>query len=228
MQSIIKKLSLLTILAVLHTVTWAQIKGSRNVIKEERSISGVEKLVLRGAANLYLTQGNNESLTIEADDNIVPIVITEVNGGVLEIGMDKWVRDYEKFNIYLTVKQLNSIKVSGACDIEAKSLFKSNESFVLEVSGATDVDLILEVPSIKCSVSGASDVTLKGNSTQMEVDINGASDFKAVEFLVQKATVLVSGASNADVNVAQEITYDERGASDIRYKGSPNLIKYQK
>lgn len=97
---------------------------------------------------------------------------------------------------------------------------KKKREFI-ESSGASDIDLFLDVDELQIESSGASDIKLKGRATDFELINSGASSLKAGDFEVKEAYLDCSGASDSDVNITEKIKIDPSGACTIKYKGSP-------
>ena len=199
------------------------VKGDGDVVKEERKVSGFNSLEVGGAFTVYLYQGNKESLTIEADKNLMEFIRTEVKGDRLEIYTEnKSINKFTKMNIYLTFVDLEMIDVSGAADIlgEGKMQFKD---LTLEASGASEVELELEVSMLRADFSGASEVELAGKAASVKCECSGASEIDAYDLMIKHGEFDVSGASDAKVNVSDMLEVDVSGAASLKYKGDPKL-----
>src|SRR3990170_5909134 len=86
---ILALMSMLAIFAVSCKWTVGFVRGSGNVVTEERDVSDFHKIHLSGIGNLIITQGEEESLTIEADDNIMPLISADVSGERLTISFKR-------------------------------------------------------------------------------------------------------------------------------------------
>src|ERR1035438_7091589 len=93
-------------------------RGSGNVIKQERTVTAFNAIRISGAFDLILSQGNTQSVTVEADDNLMPIIKTEVKGDELIIENTKPIHESHTLKVYVTVKELKKIDLSGAVDME--------------------------------------------------------------------------------------------------------------
>ncbi|GAJ20157.1 unnamed protein product, partial [marine sediment metagenome] len=119
MALIIAVISVLAVFAASCKWTIGLVRGSGDIETEERDVSGFHKVYLEGIGNLIITQGDEESLVIEADDNIIPLIRADVSGDRLTIGFK---RGYSfipaaKIKFHLTVIDLDKISISGAGDI---------------------------------------------------------------------------------------------------------------
>lgn len=199
------------------------VKGDGNVVKEERNVSGFNSLEVGGAFTVYLTQGSKESLTVEADKNLMEYIRTEVKGDRLEIyTKGENIQKFTKMNIYLTFVDLEMIDVSGAADILGKGKMQFKD-LALEASGASELELELEVSMLRADFSGASEVELMGNAESVRCDCSGASEFNAYDLSIKQGEFDVSGAADAKVHVTDMLEVDISGAASMKYKGSPQV-----
>jgi hypothetical protein len=116
------------------------IRGNGNLEKETRNVSSFDALDISSAFDIYLTQGNKESLVIEADDNLMDNIITEVNGGTLKIYVKGNVRNVKEMKAFISFKMLEKIELSGACDLFGENTFKFDD-LDIESSGASDIEM---------------------------------------------------------------------------------------
>ena len=195
--------------------------------KEKREISGVKELSVSNAFAVEIRIGNQESLEIEIDEDYMDDVITEVRGGRLTIKMKdqsgrRGYRMRETPRAYLTVKSLESISASGAVSIKTIQTLKSGKLNV-NISGASSLNLDIDVEDLNLEVSGSCVINLKGRANRQIVRITGASTYSAYDLENKTADLRISGASNARVNVSEKLEANVSGASSVRYKGNPSV-----
>jgi hypothetical protein len=198
------------------------IKGDGNVVKEDRDVSGFASIEVSGAFNVLLYQGDTESLTVEADENLVPLIITRVRGNRLEIYTEEKIREATEMNIFLTFKQLEMIDLSGAVSLKGEEILEFDE-LDIDGSGATEVWLKMNAQELETDFSGASDVHLVGSANKARFDVSGASEIRAYDFVIAHCEIEVSGAAEADIHVTGNLDVEVSGAATLRYKGSPQV-----
>ena len=137
------------------------VKGNGNYNVEKRNIDDFSKLELSGAFNVNLTISDKTSLEINADDNLMKYIKTEVHGSTLSISTKKNLNPKKKIVINITTPQLNGVSVSGANDLVVKGL--KNEDFFVNLSGAGSVNV-------------------EGKTDELQVDISGAANLHAKNF----------------------------------------------
>jgi hypothetical protein len=198
---------------------------------QSRSVGDFQMLQTSGAIDVVLRQGSQTTVKVEADSDVLPSIKTEVKGNKLVIyrdnsGSSLWSRitDSDKVKVYVTCPRLSSVEVSGASEVKSDTPFKADD-FTIRASGASEVTLNLNVRNLNASASGASDLRLSGRAEYQQVHISGSSDYQAYGLQSQSAKVEASGASDAYVAVADELSSRSSGASDIHYKGNPRVRK---
>ncbi len=176
------------------------IAGSGKIINENREVSDFKAIEVGGVFQVEITAQKDFSVEIQTDDNLLPLIKTEVEDGVLKI------ETTEKFNS----KSPIIVKVS-APNIEE-----------LEVSGASKVNLNnLSNNSLNVNASGASKVTIAGATKELTIDVSGASKIDAENLKSENASVEASGASSVGLTVSGDLKSRASGASSIRYSGNP-------
>jgi hypothetical protein len=203
------------------------IRGSGTVKTETREASGFHAVTLAGLGDLAITQGDSEGLTIEAEDNLLPYITTEVNNGRLAIGIKSGTSNISlaptkpiKYN--LQVKTLDSIGLSGAGNITTPSL--TGDKLDLNTSGAGNMSLAkIQVKQLTTSMSGAGNATLDGQADGQDVSLSGLGNYSAGNLQSKTASVTVSGAGSATVWVGQTLTVRISGAGAVSYYGSPQV-----
>ncbi len=200
------------------------VRGSGSVSTEDRAVSGFNKVSLSGAGDVVITQGNDEALTIEAEENLLPYITTEVVGSELRIGYKDNVNVVPTKGIHfnLSVKDLNAISVAGAANVTTDA-FKT-DSLRLEVSGAGKVNMKgLDLSSLNVTSSGAGDFTLAGSTNSQTVTLSGAGTYRAGDLKSSSATITVTGAGNGTLWATDNLDVTISGLGKVEYYGSPSV-----
>jgi hypothetical protein len=203
---------------------WNLIVGAGQVASETREVSGFDAVQLTGSGDLIITQGDEEALTIEAEDNILPYLSSTVQGGTLVLGADtNWttiVRPTRPVRYLLAVQELRAIDVSGSGTVQAGSL--TAEQLAVTVSGSSDVIIEqLAAAGLTYTVSGSGNANMAGEVTAQQVEISGSGDYQAGDLASQTAEVRISGAGSATLWVQESLEADISGSGTVRYYGSP-------
>ena len=203
-----------------HTV------GSGNVVSERRDVGDFDAVTLSGVGNLHIAQTGSESLTIEAEDNILPLLTTEVHGRRLVFGSEPRARfsPTKPIRYTLTVKDLRDIRISGAGNVEVAAL--GTPSLRLELSGAGNMTVTgLAADSLELTLSGAGNATCAGEARDQEARISGAGSYNAEDLTSMTASVTISGTGSAHLRVSERLDARVSGVGSITYRGNPSVRK---
>jgi hypothetical protein len=181
------------------------VKGSGNVVTEDRNVTGFRSVDVGGIFQVEITARKDFSVRVEADDNLLQYIKTEVNNGVLEIRNEKKFNTRGRIVVRITAPDIERVDASGVAKVSISDL--KNSSLTLDTSGA-------------------SKITVAGETRDLAVDVGGASKIDAENLAAVNAVIDTSGAGNVSVNLSGELKADASGASKIYYSGTPtNVVK---
>lgn len=194
--------------------------------QEERKVPHFTELEVSSAFKVVLTQGNAEKLLIDANNDYMNQIITEVRGSKLIIRLKNstFNRQNSDIRIYITFTTLTYIDVSGAVELKGTNAMNFNDLKV-EGSGASDISLNISAKKLNLELSGASSAALAGQTASFDIEISGASKLDALDVKAKVCNIDVSGASSAKVNVTDKLKVEGSGASSVQYKGNPTTVE---
>lgn len=191
---------------------------------EARSVPSFSAIVVTGSVDVYLSQGEENSVTVEADQNLLAIIQTKVEDDILRIFEQKNIRKADARKVYVTFREINSLIAQGATDVYGRTPIHT-ESLEVGISGASDVTLEVYTEELICRISGAADGTLTGEARAMIARVTGSSDLTASDLITQTCQVEASGASDAQVHATESLDAKASGSSDIEYRGNPKTLR---
>ena len=199
-----------------------QLRGNGNIQTQDRNVSGFKGINVSGGFNVEVRQGNQESLRLEAEENLLNNIRTEVRNGVLHIYNEDGVTTNKGMKAYITLRELNSVNISGGVKVTGMSPFKS-DALKLNMSGASNVKLDINTNELEADMSGASKVELKGRADRVRMDMSGASKVEAADLQAKRMKLEASGASKVKVYATEALDINASGATSVAYKGSPSI-----
>lgn len=216
---------------ILKTMVWdgLDVDDQEGTLASELQLEPYHSVELRGAAKLYLNNGTQQStiLTTNQINSLVyeGVIKAEVRDSVLYIETSNQIPvDDVMIDFSITSPYLRKLTVYGASKIEtADNQVLSQPNFALDLNGAAEADLHLNVQTLVIDAKGASKLELEGQADDVHITIAGAGEVEAEDFLVQTMHINCAGASKAEVNVARELWAQAAGASHITYKGTPRI-----
>ena len=223
---------------------WQSIRGSGDVVEETYEVQDFNSVALTTVGSLYIEQGEEEGLRIEAEDNIISNIEVEVNGTTLEIGTKANVnlRPTKPVRFYLTALELEAISLSGSGDIEAPGLTVADLSVTItgsgdanlpdldgdavsiKVSGSGDVDAEgLTANNLAVRVTGSGSVDTSGRVDRQEITISGSGNYEARDLESSEAEIRIGGSGVATVWASDSLDIKITGSGSVRYAGSPQV-----
>lgn len=181
------------------------IVGSGNIVTETREVSECNGISIKTIGSVYLSQGEEQSIRVEADDNIIDDVITRSENGILVVGLDEGSYSNITLKVYVTLNTINNISSNGAGNLSMVNSFDCN--------------------SLNCLINGAGTIILLGSTDYFNCIVNGAANIYAKEFLTKKCDVVVNGAGNCTVFVTDELDATVNGVGNINYYGNPPVVR---
>ena len=180
------------------------VRGSGVRKTEKRELPAFTSIETIGAFEVTVTCQKSASFEIEADDNILPLVETEVNGGVLRVTTKKNYHSSGGIEVRITVPNLDRIKSTGAGKFRVSDL--KNDNFEIHSTGAAQV-------------------SVSGQSKSVRISSTGAGKIDAHNLRANNAEVDVTGAAAADVYAIDQLDVRVSGAGRVTYSGNPRVNK---
>lgn len=231
MKKIMNGVFIFLLIAVLTSACEiSMVSGSGKLVTENRQVSGFNSVTFAGIGELTITQGATESLSIEAEDNIMPRIQNKVTNGDLYIGFEtkNWqdvVRPTRTVKLDLKVRSLSNIDLQGLGSITVSNALQA-DALTIKVGGAGGIKIArLVAGNLTIQMVGAGNVDLAGKVNAQTINLSGLGNYSGGSLDSQAATVNLSGAGNATVWVRNDLTVKISGAGSVGYYGSPKVIK---
>jgi hypothetical protein len=198
------------------------VRGSGEVVTEERQVAEFKTIKLKGSGKIVLKQGNQHSVTILTDDNILPLIETDVQNEELIISQQNYNLRPTTLEFDITVTDLKGIAISGSGEVVGKNRFVSDD-FYADISGAGDMALELDVADLETKISGSGFMNLSGKANRHDAKISGSGKINAFDMQVKSVSLKVSGSGDCKVNATETLYARISGSGDVFYKGHPRI-----
>ena len=201
--------------------------------REQRPVSGFRAVVLNDFGRLIITQGDEESLIVETDSQMLPNVQSEVVNGKLELGMNRsWSeRVANSFTLrhvayHVTVKQLESVEIKGIANLEMHHY--TGDQLEIISRGHINIRIdTLQLNKLTGSFHWASTVSISGSAQEQHITLSGTSKYSAGNFISQIGTLTLLDESHAEVQVEQSLAIERSGDASVQYHSNPRLTMHE-
>jgi len=187
-----------------------------------RTLSEFHTLNISGNFEVTVDANNSQKIEIDANDDVLPFVITEVKNKQLNISTSKDLGKTTFVKLKISMKYLKEINASGISEIVVKNI--NSDKLTVNISGASDLVTNGTTDEFVVNVSGAADLTANGSTDKFVINVSGASDVHAKNLKSKIVGVNISGAGDILVNAVDKLNVDISGVGEIKYTGSPSII----
>ena len=223
-----KKHFLLGAMVFLSFCTYYSKAGNYEIVRQQRNTADFDAIIVSDGLNAFISQGNEFSIEVVAEEKDIEIIRTEVRNGVLRIDREgRWQRSLNDSKIFITLPELKSVKSSEGSDVILETRFKVN-NVEIESSGGADLTGEFDANEVYISVSGGADANISGSTAYLQANVSGGADLHAFNLIANTVKVTSSGGADADVNAVEEITANASGGGDISYEGNPKNKNFNK
>lgn len=178
------------------------VNGSGKSVTEERQVPPFHALEAGGSLDVQITVGPEQRLAITGDENIVPVITTEVRDGRLVFGASRPYRTRTPLRIVVTMPALTNLRAGGSADIA-----------IHDVRGE----------SLRIQADGSADVQAAGTVDRLELHASGSADLELAELAARIVDVEASGSSDLHVQALEAIRGKLSGSADLTYRGSASV-----
>jgi hypothetical protein len=208
-----KKLAVIILLTYTASVAWAQQSETRNV----GTFTGVKAAE---AIDVYLKQGDKESVKVEVTNTSLSEVLTEVSGSYLKVHMKDGNHRNASVKVYVTYVHLEKLSVSSAGSIFSEGKIQA-KSMDISGSSAGTIEVTLEVDELTVGSSSAADLELKGKAKSAKFEASSAGEIDAYDLETDNVQAQASSGGSVKVNVQKSLTAHASSGGSVKYRGNP-------
>jgi hypothetical protein len=198
--------------------------------REERTVKGeFSELQVSSGVDLFVKQGDKPEIVVEADNDVLDDVKTELKGNTLNVyfsrerGLFNWLGS-KSARVYVTAQKIVRLSSSGGANLKSVGAIKADKLEIL-ASGGGDAKVSLDASEVLLNASGGGDITAEGTTDFLEAQASGGADIKARELHARKVVATSSGGADVYVYASESIEASASGGADVDYYGSAKVTK---
>jgi hypothetical protein len=178
------------------------IAGSGATKSEKRDVPAFDAVVADGGFAIDITVGEATEVTVQADDNILPLIHTRVEHGSLVISSDRSYRSTHSINVTIKMPDLSGVTVNGSSDVKARGV---------------------NTDSLKLAINGSGSIVMAGAAKRLDAAINGSGDLKLSDLGTEIGHIAIAGSGDATVDVSESLQAAISGSGSVRYRPHERL-----
>lgn len=198
------------------------VNGNGPIVSVDLDMPTIDAIHLTMPGQVFVTQGTEQSVRIEAKQNIIDELELNVNNRLWTIDTDRCVRDVDDFKVFITMADITELSISGSGDIIGENFFTVND-IILRITGSGDMDLGLNADDVETDIAGSGNILLEGTGDSLDSRISGSGDVRAFNLEVNRAKFDITGSGDAEITVFDELDVRISGSGDVKYRGNPSV-----
>lgn len=204
--------------------TGKTITGSGNVKTENRNLSGFTGISVQRALEVEVEQSDKFEVVVEADDNILSHITTEIRDGILVIETD--VNNFDNVNkkkIRVKMPKVNSLESSSSASIKSKNTLIT-ENLTLDASSASRIEISVEAENLTLDSSSGSNIDIHGKALKLNADASSGSQIDADDLMANDIIASSSSGSSTSIHPILSLTAEASSGSSIHYFNIPKKL----
>jgi hypothetical protein len=214
------------------------------IVTEALILNSFDGIDLDCSADIFVSQGPVQSVSVRGNSNIIANLKREVVNGVWKVDLLPGNYNFRELTITITVPDLNLLKIDGSGDIQCETFevnkmdiqidgsgnvdfvngLSASNHVLMDIDGSGDISMRdLNTPSTTCKIDGSGDVKLQGKSSEASYTIDGSGDISAFELDSENVSVDIDASGDVRVSVAENLSVTIDGNGDVYYKGQPSV-----
>jgi hypothetical protein len=199
--------------------------GNGNIKEDSRTPGNFTGVKSYGFFDVYLSVGSTNSVKIVGEENLLPLIETYIDGGVLKITTKEGynINSTRDMKIYVTAPSFSIIQSNGSGNLVSETKITGDQKLEISVNGSGDVKMDVNAPSVEASVMGSGNMNLVGETQSLSTNILGSGDMRAMDLKAENVKAKITGSGSAEVFASQKLDVDIIGSGDVRYKGGAQV-----
>lgn len=202
-----------------------RVTGNGNVTTQQRNITDFNAIEVQGSINVYVSQGADYAVRVEAEENLMDYIVVEKDGDELEVRFKRNtnIRTNSPVKVYVTAPSYTGLAVSGSGNLTSQTKITNASQLDIDIAGSGNANLEIDAPTVNAEISGSGSAILKGMTRTLNGDIAGSGELKAYNLLAERSDIEVAGSGNAEVYASKQLDVRVAGSGNINYKGNPSI-----
>lgn len=221
-NSNMKNLGIIALMILILSSCGICIEGEGLEVEETRELEAFSELEIDIDADVVIHIGQQPSIVISAQENLLDIIKTEVRGSALIIDAEPCISTSYPVDIEITTTSLSFIKLNGSADVTLMDDLQ-NDDFELKINGSGNISADVFTNHLKIKINGSGNVLVSGTAKDAEIVINGSGDVRTDMLQVYEADIEINGSGDVGINVLNDLRVTVKGSGDVNYSGEPSI-----
>lgn len=203
-----------------------KITGNGKYITENRSLSVYNKIDVAGSFEVKLVKGKEGAISINADENLMEYIETEIENNHLKIQPKKGYQLRSTKTIVITVsfETIDAISLAGSGNVSSADELNATD-LNLNLAGSGEINLPVSTKNLTSHIAGSGNLKLSGNADVFRSEIAGSGNLEGDDLKAIISHVNIAGSGNVKIHAVSEIHANIAGSGNVIYSGNPTIEK---
>lgn len=201
--------------------------GSGNIERQDRKVSSFNAVSTGGGFEVEIKKGSSHKVIIEADDNVLEDIETEVSNGKLRVQYRTGVSiNNADVKVYIETPELTGIHASAASQVKAEGVWNSaGKTMNLDASSAASIEIEIDAPATNLEASSSGKIVVKGRTKDLDTQASSGGVIEAGELLSENAGAQASSGASIVVHASIKLNAQASSGGSVNYRGEPAVSK---
>lgn len=202
--------------------------GSGNIERQDRKLEAFYSVHVGGSFNVIIRKGNDYKVTIEADDNILEDIETDISGGRLKIEYRNNLSiSNADVKIFVETPELTSVNASASADVKVEGVISTSKTLEFHASSSASIQAEIDAPAAEADASSSGSITLKGRTKDLDTQASSAGEIEARELLSENTKAQASSGGSINVHASLQLNGQASSGGSIYYRGNPTVSRQE-
>ena len=210
---------------VLFTACNGMRRGSGNIVSEKRNTGVFSEIKVSSSLEVDVQQGAETSVVVEADDNIIKFIETDVENGVLKIKLkNNHGISNATTKVHVTSSVYSGFSASSSSSITSKNIIANSTKINLKASSSSNIEIELDAPFVDIDASSSANITASGKAKNVKIDASSSS--KIIANGLKAEIVDAKASSSSDIHLFASVSLKAKASSsaEIFYTGGVTMV----
>ncbi len=211
------------VVVLLYSCNFVSESGSGNIETQKRNVPAFTGIHASNSIDVEVKIGS-PSVEVEADDNILRYVKTNVSGNMLHIGIENGVSIHNThIKVYVTVPELNRIEANASAEVKVLDIMKNDGKISFDVSSSADIEAEVDAPEVGAEASSSGSITLRGKTRSYRAQVSSSAEIRSAELLSENTHVSANSSGSAEVYASVALDAEASSSGSVEYSGGATV-----
>lgn len=202
-------------------------RGNGNVVTVNRVLEGnFDSVEASEGLDIIINQNNDQTITVEADENLHDLILTEIKGNTLKIHCKKNIGRATSKKVFVSLPDIKKLESNSGADVWSMGVIKAN-TLHLKTSSGADIEVEVETTDLYLETSSGSDIEVSGKTTNVTAHASSGSDIDAAQLEAINASAEATSGADITVYSSEKIDIRSNSGGDVSYRGNPAIVQKQ-